>query len=100
MILIPREYENVWITYMAKIRTGPYRERVIMEQVTRMSFYTKSSGYYDNTDAWINAPDGYFCVPQFWQNFTFSDGSVALLPHTFYSYGRVDPKDVIDIKKA
>ena len=91
----PEAYVNVMITYVGTVYVpdryyGTYEKRV----VTRRAFYTKSNGYYDRKDNWIDTPDGYFCVPQYWREFTHSDGTTALLPHTFYSYGNVLPKDV------
>lgn len=92
----PKEYHNVMITYKAEVTVpdGYYGRREV-QTVTRRAFYSKSRGYYDKGDKWIETPDGYYSVPQFWQDFTFSDGATVLLPHTFYSYGRVLPDNII-----
>lgn len=92
---LPKEYENVMITYKTTISSGPYGDTKTQEVVTRRAFYSKSDGYYDSRDNWVETPDGYFSVPQYWRNWTFSDGTVALLPHTFYHYGRIPPKNII-----
>lgn len=91
---LPEEYVNVLITYKGDVRVNGYGDRE-KRVVTRRAFYGKTDGYYDNSNNWIDTPEGTFSVPQFWQKFTFSDGTSALLPHTFYSYGRVLPKDII-----
>lgn len=101
MIDLPEEYQNVMITYETDVRVrDKYYDHYEKQTVTRRAFYSKSNGFYDNKDNWIDTPEGYFSVPQYWKNFTFSDGTVVLLPHTFYSYGRVYPKDVISLKHA
>ena len=88
---LPTEYHNVMITYIGNVRVrDKYYDHYEKMQVTRRAFYTKSDGYYDSTDKWINTPDGYFCVPQYWQN-----RNGAIVPHTFYHHGRVLPKHVI-----
>lgn len=93
---LPTEYNNVWITYETVVRVrDKYYGHDETQIVKRRAFYSKSDGYYDSKDNWINTPDGYFSVPQYWENFTFSNGEVALLPHTFYSYGRVLPNEII-----
>jgi len=90
------EYQNVMITYKGMVRVrDKYYDHYEEQIVTRRAFYSKSSGYYNRKDEWVDTPDGYFSIPQFWQNFTFSDGTSALLPHTFNSFGRVLPNDVI-----
>lgn len=95
---LPKPYKNVMLTYKAYIGYGPYGEHKVLETVTRRAFYTDSDGYYNSQDKWIETPNGYFSVPQFWANFTFSNGETALLPHTFYSYGRVLPDKIISWK--
>ena len=95
---LPKECVNVMLTYKAVIRRGVYGEQKSIETVTRRAFYSKSNGYYDSKDNWIETPNGFFHVPQYWQNFTFSDGTIALLPHTFYSYGRIRPENIIGWK--
>lgn len=97
---LPIEYQTVMITYKGTVYVpdkyyGKYEEQV----VTRRAFYSKSNGYYNHKDEWVETPEGYFSVPQYWSNFTFSDGTSALLPHTFYSFGRVLPKDIIKWEK-
>jgi hypothetical protein len=93
---MPKEYQRVWITYKGTVYVpdkyyGTYKKEV----VTRRAFYSKSKGYYNSKDEWIETPDGYFSVPQYWKVFHFISGVSALLPHTFSSFGRVFPKDVI-----
>lgn len=92
---LPIECVNVMLTYETTICRGVYGEVKTKEVVTRRAFYCKSNGFYDSKDNWIETPNGYFSVPQYWQDFTFSDGTTALLPHTFYSYGRVYPENII-----
>jgi hypothetical protein len=93
---LPNEYQNVMLTYEGNVRVrDKYYDHYEKQVVTRRAFYSKSNGYYDSKDQWIETPNGYFSVPQYWQDFTFSDGKVALLPHTFYSYGRVLPENII-----
>lgn len=88
---LPTEYHNVMITYVGEVRIrDKYYGHYEKQEVTRRAFYTKSNGYYDNKDNWINTPDGFFHVPQYWQKW-----NGALVPHTFYSYGRVLPKNII-----
>ena len=87
---LPTEYETVLLTYDAVIRSGPYGMEKSTQTVTRKAFYTKSDGYYDDKDRWIETPNGYFHVPQYWRRF-----NGVLMPHTFYSYGRVLPEDII-----
>ena len=92
----PQEYQNVMLTYIGTVYVpDKYYGTYVKQRVTRRAFYSKSNGYYNRQDQWIETPEGYFSVPQYWQNFTFSDGTSALLPHTFSSYGRVLPKDVL-----
>ena len=81
---------------MGNVRVGTYGYET--RKVIRRAFYSKSNGYYNTKDEWIETPNGYFSVPQYWQTFQFSNGESALLPHTFYSYGRVLPKDIIEWK--
>jgi hypothetical protein len=93
---LPKEYQNVMITYIGKVRVrDKYYDHYESQKVTRRAFYTKSDGYYDRNDNWIDTPEGYFHVPQYWQEWTFNDGTSALLPHTFYHLGRVFPKEII-----
>ncbi len=91
---LPTEYQNVMITYVGDVRVRDgYYDHYEKQEVTRRAFYTKSDGYYDNTDKWINTPNGFFHVPQYWQEWNGS-----LLPHGFYSYGRVLPNKIIKWK--
>jgi hypothetical protein len=88
---LPPEYVNVMITYEGKVRVrdkyyGHYEDQI----VTRRAFYSKSDGFYDRQDNWVETPEGYFHVPQYWQEW-----NGKLLPHTFYHLGRVYPKDII-----
>ena len=93
---LPTEYKNVWITYKTIVHVpDKYYGHDEKQIVRRRAFYSKSNGYYDSKDNWVDTPNGYYSVPQYWQTFTFSDGNSALLPHTFYSYGRVFPDDII-----
>jgi len=93
---LPKEHVNVMITYKANVLIpDKYYGRQEVQTVRRRAFYCKSDGFFNSNDDFIKTPNGYFSVPQYWENFTFSNGDVALLPHTFYSYGRVYPEDVI-----
>jgi hypothetical protein len=92
---LPSEHQNVMITYETLVGYGPYGDDKRKEVVTRRAFYSKSDGYYDSKDNWIETPNGFFSVPQYWRNFTFSDGSIALLPHGFNQYPRVYPNQII-----
>lgn len=92
---LPKEYTNVMITYEAEISYGAYGIQKRKEIVKRRAFYSKSDGFYNSQDQWVETPNGYFSVPQYWQDFTFSDGTTALLPHTFYQYPRVYPENII-----
>ena len=88
---LPEEYTNVMITYLGKVRVRDnYYDHYKEQIVTRRAFYTKSNGYYDKQDNWVNTPNGYFHVPQYWQEW-----NGALLPHTFYHLGRVLPEYII-----
>ena len=92
---LPQSNTNVKIKYVTEIRTGLYRMQRETVTVVRRAFYSKSTGYYDNKDNWVNTPNGYFNVPQFWRPFTFKNGDVQLLPHGFYAYPRVLPHEII-----
>lgn len=94
-MITPRPYATIWLTYNAEIRSGVYGEVKRIEAVTRRAFYSDSEGYYNHQNEWINTPNGMYHVPQFWTNFTLSDGSVIIVPHTFYSLGRIMPEDII-----
>jgi len=88
---LPKEYHNVMITYKGKVRVrDKYYDHYEDQIVTRRAFYSKSDGFYDNKNNWIDTPEGYFSVPQYWRMWKGS-----LLPHTFYHHGRVYPKDII-----
>jgi len=91
----PRPYATIWLTYNAEIRSGVYGEVKRIETVRRRAFYSDSDGYYNKQNEWINTPNGMYQVPQFWSNFTLSDGSVIIVPHTFHSFGRVMPENII-----
>jgi hypothetical protein len=88
---LPKEYQNIMITYIATVRIPDkyYGHDEVME-VTRRAFYCKSDGYYNRKDEYVKTPNGYFSVPQYWQELKGS-----LLPHSFYSYGRVLPENII-----
>tara|TARA_R110002012_G_scaffold182378_3_gene348720 strand:- start:2172 stop:2492 length:321 start_codon:yes stop_codon:yes gene_type:complete len=89
---LPKEYVNVMITYKGKVKVrDKYYDHYEDQIVTRRAFYTKSDGFYDRKDNWIETPKGYFHVPQYWQEW-----KGALLPHTLYHLGRVYPKDIIN----
>lgn len=94
---LPEEYTNVMITYEGMVRYNSYGDRR-KEVVTRRAFYSKSNGYYNSSNEWVNTPEGYFNVPQYWSNWTFSDGTSAILPQRFSNYGRVLPNEVIGWK--
>lgn len=92
----PIEYKNIWITYKTEVHVpDKYYGHKETQTVKRRAFYSKSEGYYNSKDEWISTPNGYLSVPQFWENFTFSNGETSLLPYGFYSYGRVLLKDII-----
>lgn len=81
----PTPYQNVLITYKRP------------DIVTRRVFYTPSDGYYDRSDNWIDTPNGYYQVPQYWFIFTPISGKyISLGPEGMYSYGRVLPNDIDD----
>jgi len=93
---LPREYATVLLTYDTDVRVrDKYYDHYEKGVVTRRAFYANSKGYYNKLGDFVETPDGYFSVPQFWGYFTFSNGETALVPETFYSYGRVLPKDII-----
>jgi hypothetical protein len=93
---LPKECVNVMITYKTtEIVPDKYYGHTEIFTVTRRAFYSKSDGYYNSKDQWIETPNGYFSVPREWQDFTFSNGTSALLPLTFQSYGRVLPENII-----
>ena len=88
---VPEEYVNVMITYKGKVRVrDKYYDHYEEQIVTRRAFYSKSDGYYDNTNKWVDTPNGYFHVPQYWRMW-----NGVLLPHTFYHLGRVYPENII-----
>ena len=88
---LPKEYQNVLITYNGKVRIrDKYYDHYEDKVVTRRAFYSKSNGYYNSENNWIETPNGHFSVPQFWQ---MHNGN--LLPHTFYHHGRVLPENII-----
>lgn len=93
---LPEPYMTVKITYKASVHVpDKYYGHVENMIVTRKAFYTNSDGYYNRKNEWIETPNGFFHVPQYWAPFTFSDGTTAMLPDTFYSYGRVMPSNII-----
>lgn len=93
---LPKEYQNVLITYITNVRVrDKYYDHYEKQQVTRRAFYSKSDGYYDSKGNWIDTPDGYFHVPQYWCEWSYKNGTTDLLPETFYHHGRVYPKDII-----
>lgn len=88
---LPKEYQNVLITYEGSVKIrDKYYDHYEKQIVTRRAFYSTSNGYYDNKDNWINTPKGYFHVPQYWENYKGS-----LMPCGFYHLGRVLPEKVI-----
>lgn len=91
---LPKEYVNVMITYKGSVRVNFYGDRK-KAIVTRRAFYSKSQGYYNSSNVWVETPNGYFSVPQFWEYWSHSDGTRSLLPHSFYNYGRVLPDKII-----
>lgn len=93
---LPKEYENVIVTYVGRVRKNPYGDTEPRE-VTRKGFYHKTDGYYNAKGEWIETPEGYFSIPDNWGDFTFSNGEVHNLPKGFGS-DRVLPKDVISWK--
>jgi hypothetical protein len=93
---LPKEFVNVLLTYEGNIYVpDKYYGRYEKGIVTRRAFYANSQGYYNKLGDFVETPQGYFSVPQFWGYFTFSNGETALVPETFYSYGRVLPENVI-----
>jgi hypothetical protein len=97
--ILPDEYVRVLITYktMARIPDGHYG-REEKQTVTCRAFYSKSNGYYNQKDEWIETPNGFYSTPHHWMHFRNSDGTISLLPHGFNSYGRVFPENVIEWK--
>lgn len=96
-MILPRPYQNVMLTYIGSVKVrDKYYDHYEQQQVTRRAFYADSDGYYDTSDNWITTPNGYFMVPQYWEEWTFSDGTTALLPATFHHYGRVLPENIIN----
>ena len=71
---IPEPYINIMVTYKKEIGYGPYRERKVIETVTKRGFYCGDGVRIDGSHYDI-------AIPPDWQNFTFSDGTIALLPH-------------------
>jgi len=97
---LPREYENVMITYKGQVRVrDKYYDHYEEQIVTRRAFYSKSDGYYNHKDEWIDTPNGYFNVPQNWTEHSWGDGTSSLMPHGFYQHPRVFPKDIIKWEK-
>lgn len=92
---------NVMLTYKGSVRVsdGGYG-RHEKQVVTRMAVFSSSSGYYDSKDNWIETPNGFFHVPQYWKTWTWSDGTQSLMPETFYSLGRVLPENVINLNQV
>ena len=93
----PKEYHNVMIEYEATISFGAYGIKKRKEVVLRRGFYSKSDGYYNHKDEWVETPDGIFSVPHNWQSFTFSNGTSSLMPFGF-GHTRLSPNDVIEWK--
>ena len=92
---LPQEHQNVMITYKADVRVNSYSDRTRKEVVTRRAFFSKSDGFYNKEDIWVETPNGFFHVPQFWGSFTYSDGTTSLLPKGFNHYPRVYPEQII-----
>lgn len=91
---LPDEYKNVMITYIGAVRVrDKYYDHYEQQEVTRRAFYSKSDGYYDNSDNWIETPEGYYNVPQYWTTY-----NGYLVPRGFWSYGRVLPSNIISWK--
>ena len=98
-IEIPEEMVNVMITYRGSVVVrDKYYDHKEDQIVTRRAFYSKSDGFYDQQDNWVTTPNGFFHVPRDWREWTYSDGTTALMPEGFWHYGRVYPEDVISIK--
>lgn len=94
---LPEEYQNVMITYKGSVLVrDKYYDHYEEQVVTRRAFYSNSDGYYNQNDIWVNTPNGYFNVPQYWTQHTWSDGTSSLMPNGFYHYGRVLPKNIIN----
>ena len=93
--ILPDPHVNVMITYTGKVRVrDKYYDKYETRTVTRRAFYTDSDGYYNSKDEWVATPEGYYHVPQYWREHTWSDGTVSLMPDTFYHHGRVMPHEV------
>ena len=87
---LPQEYVNVLITYSCDVYVrDKYYGHTEFRTVTRLAFYSKSNGYYNSVDKWIETPEGYFSVPKMFQKFKGS-----LLPYTFQQYARVAPDKI------
>ena len=93
---LPNPHQLVHLSYIGKVRVpDKYYDYYVKQEVTRKAFYTKSTGYYNRKDEWVNTPNGYFHVPQYWRPWTWSDGTTTLTPHGFYHHGRVLPENII-----
>lgn len=94
---LPIEHRNVMITYEGEVTVrDKYYDRKEKAIVTRRAFYSKSNGYYNRKDEWVETPNGYFSVPQYWTTQYWEDGTTSLMPETFYQYPRVFPDQVIE----
>lgn len=81
----PVNNQYYWVTYTGMARYNAYGDSR-PAKVRRLGIFADSDGYYNAQDEFISTPDGYFTFPQYFQLW---DG--VLLPHTFYSLGRVLP---------
>lgn len=81
---LPEPYRNIMVTYKKEIGYGPYRERKVLETVTKRGFYCPGNDYD-------------IAVPPGWRNFTFAGGVVTLLSHGFGG-DRLKMKQVIKWK--
>ena len=57
---LPQEYVNVLITYSCDVYVrDKYYGHTEFRTVTRLAFYSKSNGYYDSKDKWIETPQAF-----------------------------------------
>ncbi len=93
---LPTPHTNVMLTYNGYVRVrDKYYDRKVEQVVTRRAFFCNSDGYFNKQDEWVDTPNGYFAVPQYWENFHWSDGTVTLSPKGFWQYPRVMPEEVL-----
>lgn len=86
---LPETYVDVMVTYEKNFYSGPYRDTVTKQTVTRRGLYSNSDGYYDARNNWVETPNGLFMIPEEWKTF-----NGKLMPHGWHP-DRVRPENVI-----